>query len=202
MSINVSVGQLTSDRIIDVLRDAIETANIAPGRVTIEITESMVVTENQEVVELLRRISDLGVRLAIDDFGTGYASIANLRRLPIDVLKVDRQFVSEASTSREDLLAPILQIGEAFGLTTVAEGIETSGQIQRLRELGCQLGQGFLFSPPVPAATASELLVRQFSNTDAQSSEDRLCLQPSTIAASSRWIPGWWYSAPRSASGR
>lgn len=191
MAVNVSVGQLRSDRIVELLREEVAAAGIDPTRLTVEITESMVVTEDRAVVERLRAISDLGVRLAIDDFGTGYASIANLRRLPIDVLKIDRQFVAEADVPGENLLGPIVQIGNAFGLTTVAEGIETVAQLERLRELGYQLGQGYLFAPPVAARSAREMLLQQYGGDETQSSADRRRDQRSARTASSPWVPGW-----------
>ena len=162
MSINVSAEQLSTDAFVSALSEEIERSGIAPNRLTVEITESIVVTENAEVVDRIRQISALGVRVAIDDFGTGYASIANLRQLPIDTLKIDKQFVAEGTELDEGLLGPMLQIGHAFGLSIIAEGIETSEQRERLRQLGCPLGQGYLFSPPLPASSVHELLQRRF----------------------------------------
>ena len=109
--------------------------------------------QTDQVLEKLQEIKRLGVRLAIDDFGTGYSSLAYLRRFPIDILKVAKSFVEDIGESGEGeaLAKAILAMAENLSLDTVAEGIETPVQAERLRVLGCRLGQGFLFSPALPA---------------------------------------------------
>ncbi len=110
--------------------------------------------DSQAVIERLEDLKELGVQIAIDDFGTGYSSLNYLRRFPVDTLKIAKPFVEGIGTSpdQERLASAILRLGATLGLDTVAEGIEEPRQLERLRRLRCRYGQGFYFSPPVPAA--------------------------------------------------
>lgn len=160
MAINVSVGQLRSPGLLDSLREVIGDAGIDPRRIVLEITESMLISDTDTVVGLLHDMADLGVRIAIDDFGTGYASLANLQNLPLDVLKIDRTFVSgEFERDGAPLLSTILNIGSTLGLMTVGEGIENQDQLAMLRNGGCDIGQGYYLARPLPAAAVREMLV-------------------------------------------
>ena len=160
MAINVSVGQLRSPGLLDSLREVIGDAGIDPRRIVLEITESMLISDTDTVVGLLHDMADLGVRIAIDDFGTGYASLANLQNLPLDVLKIDRTFVSgEFERDGAPLLSTILNIGSTLGLMTVGEGIENQDQLAMLRNGGCDIGQGYYLARPLPAAAVHEMLV-------------------------------------------
>jgi EAL domain-containing protein (putative c-di-GMP-specific phosphodiesterase class I) len=109
----------------------------------------------------LRAVKDLGVRVAIDDFGTGYSSLSQLQKLPADVLKVDRELTrsgGDGDPEHAGLLTAVMEIGDTLGLRTVAEGIETPAQLRQLRALNYRYGQGYLFSPPVPAESVPDLL--------------------------------------------
>jgi EAL domain-containing protein (putative c-di-GMP-specific phosphodiesterase class I) len=110
----------------------------------------------------LRKLKELGLRLAIDDFGTGYSSLGYLRQFPVDVLKIDRAFVEDIAdgTEQSAVARAIIGLSDALHLTTVAEGIETAGQLRLLRALGCELGQGYYFSPPLVATAFAALLQR------------------------------------------
>jgi diguanylate cyclase (GGDEF)-like protein len=159
IAVNLSAKQLENPRFVAEVRQAIADFNVARGTLTLEITESAVMNTPPEVLEQLRR---LGVRVAVDDFGTGYSSLASLDRLPVDVLKIDRAFVARITDAGapSPLVATIVGLGEALGLETVAEGIETVAQLEAVRNLGCRLGQGFLLSEAVSADQAVELARR------------------------------------------
>lgn len=109
--------------------------------------------DTERSIETLRKLKDFGVTIAIDDFGTGYSSLSYLRRLPLDVLKIDRSFVQGIGTSAEDnaIVRAIISMAQSLGLSVTAEGIETAEQARLLREWSCQTGQGYLFSRPLPA---------------------------------------------------
>jgi EAL domain-containing protein (putative c-di-GMP-specific phosphodiesterase class I) len=131
----------------------------------LEMTESVLLTDTDENLTQLQRLKALGVTLAMDDFGTGYSSLAYLRRYPMDILKIDRSFVDKLCGDREDeaLVRTIVRLGRSLGMTTVAEGIETVGQLVTLRELGCDLAQGFYLSRPLPAVEAERVLAEGLS---------------------------------------
>jgi EAL domain-containing protein (putative c-di-GMP-specific phosphodiesterase class I) len=126
--------------------------SLAPGRLTLEITEDGVVGEPERPLPVLRRLHDLGVRLSIDDFGTGNSSLAHLRRLPVQEIKIDRSFVQGVATDPGDLAAvkTAIDLGRHFGLNVVAEGVESELTLTVLEEIGCDVCQGFLFSRPLP----------------------------------------------------
>jgi EAL domain-containing protein (putative c-di-GMP-specific phosphodiesterase class I) len=127
------------------------------------MTESMLVDDTEAMLARLAALKTIGVRLAIDDFGTGYSSLGYLERFPVDLLKIDKSFIDKlGGTSRESSLArAIVGLGRELGMRVVAEGIETAGQWSRLRALGCDLGQGYYLSRPVPAADVPEAVRRQ-----------------------------------------
>jgi EAL domain-containing protein (putative c-di-GMP-specific phosphodiesterase class I) len=126
----------------------------------LEITESVLMTDTEVAIGRLAALKRLGVRLAIDDFGTGYSSLNYLRRFPVDILKIAKPFVDEIGVNAEatQLAEAIIRLGKTLSLTIVAEGIELPEQRDRLRELHCDVGQGFLFSRPLPAGEAAALL--------------------------------------------
>jgi EAL domain-containing protein (putative c-di-GMP-specific phosphodiesterase class I) len=137
---------LACDGYDDWLLDEIETAGIAPDRVTIEITESTLLIDQEAVVERLRRLREAGVRVAVDDFGTGYASLAYLTRLPLDILKIDRGLVADIVTGERDriVVRTLIRLARELGLQVVVEGVESTSQLILLSEWGCDLYQGFL----------------------------------------------------------
>jgi EAL domain-containing protein (putative c-di-GMP-specific phosphodiesterase class I) len=153
VTVNLSGRQLVDGVIVDTVRKALEVSGLPARILVLEITETVVLHQLTDVVPHLRALKALGVRIAIDDFGIGAAPFDELRRLPIDALKVDRRFVHAAATSREDeaMVRAIGQLGRGLGLDVVAEGIETARHEAFARSAGCNGLQGYLYSPPVPA---------------------------------------------------
>ena len=127
---------------------------------TLELTESMLMGNIAASVSVLQQLRALGVLLVIDDFGTGYSSLSYLRQLPIDGLKIDKEFVDGIRSATDDslLVSSVIDLARSLGLTTTAEGVESQQQFDRLRSLGCDLVQGYLFGPPVPAMQLEPLL--------------------------------------------
>jgi diguanylate cyclase (GGDEF)-like protein/PAS domain S-box-containing protein len=154
ISVNVSARQLTNGDLVDVVADALTSSGIDPGRLCLEITESVLMEDVSSSIEALRALKSLGIRLAVDDFGTGYSSLSYLRRFPIDIVKIDRSFVADLSVdaAADAVVAAIVNLSHALGLTVVAEGVETHEQLVALRALRCDLAQGFYWSRPLPAA--------------------------------------------------
>jgi diguanylate cyclase (GGDEF)-like protein/PAS domain S-box-containing protein len=154
ISVNLSVRQLQSDSIISDVRCALEASGLPPSSLVLEITESVMLADTDFAVQRLGELKGLGVRLAMDDFGTGYSSLSYLSRFPVDILKMDRSFVG--SGENVALQSAIIALGASLELDVVAEGIELPEQEQSLHDLGCEIGQGFLFARPMPS---SELAV-------------------------------------------
>jgi diguanylate cyclase (GGDEF)-like protein/PAS domain S-box-containing protein len=148
ISVNLSVKQLQSESIIDDVRDALETTGLPPSALVLEITETVMMADTDLAVQRLHELKSLGVLLAMDDFGTGYSSLSYLSRFPVDILKMDRSFLS-SEHDESGLAAAIIALGNSLSLDVVAEGIELPEQINSLRDLGCELGQGFLFAKPM-----------------------------------------------------
>ena len=132
-------------------RTCIERTGIAPGRLVLEVTETLLVKDAVRGAETLQQLRDLGVQLALDDFGTGYSSLSYLRNLPLDTLKIAREFVEGLAFSDHDaaFVRLIVGLAKTVGLKVVAEGIETRAQLDMLREIGCDLGQGYYFAAPM-----------------------------------------------------
>jgi diguanylate cyclase (GGDEF)-like protein/PAS domain S-box-containing protein len=160
VSVNVSARQLHDPGFVDSVRGVLASSGLPPRALLLELTESILMGRNDRVQDDLRALKNLGVRLAIDDFGTGYSSLSYLRDLPIDVIKIDKSFVDGISRSGQELalLEGIVRITDTLGLSTIAEGIESTAQRDLLARIGCQFGQGFLFSKPLPADEAGRLL--------------------------------------------
>jgi diguanylate cyclase (GGDEF)-like protein/PAS domain S-box-containing protein len=158
MAVNVSGLQLDAS-FPDTVAEILRLTGMAPEHLVLEMTESMLI-DTSESVEVLTRLKALGVSLAIDDFGTGYSSLSYLHLYPVDVLKIDRSFVGRMRQSPDALamVEAILQLAKSLNLTTVAEGIEEMEDVDVLRGLGCQRGQGFLFARPMPAIEVNEML--------------------------------------------
>lgn len=154
ISINLSVKQLFHSDVTADVAAALADAELEPGALTLEITETVMMTDIDLAVQRLSELRALGVRLAMDDFGTGYSSLSYLSRFPIDILKMDRSLLAAgASPVTSGLASAVLGLGETFELEVVAEGIEFPEQSETLRHLGCELGQGFYFARPMDAAT-------------------------------------------------
>jgi diguanylate cyclase (GGDEF)-like protein len=160
VAVNVSAVQLERDRIVDVVRAALERSGFDPTLLVLEITETAIMRDVQSTLVRLNLLTRLGPGIAVDDFGTGYSSLAYLRQFPIDVLKIDQSFVSCIAESSESaaIVHTLVQLGKVLGLQTVAEGIENDDQLLRLRSEGVDIGQGFLFARPMDAAGAGRLL--------------------------------------------
>jgi EAL domain-containing protein (putative c-di-GMP-specific phosphodiesterase class I) len=150
MSVNVSARQLHHPDFLRHVTRALDSSALLPNLLTLELTESTLLSSDERVAQTLRTIKELGVVLALDDFGTGYASLSYLRQFPIDVVKIDRSFTAHVDTKDGDLvlLKGIIDLGHALELNLVAEGIETSQQHTIVRKLGCQQAQGFYFGRP------------------------------------------------------
>jgi diguanylate cyclase (GGDEF)-like protein/PAS domain S-box-containing protein len=163
ISVNISGRQLQEpDLVADILR-ALREAGLAPERLILEITETVMISDIELALIRLHELSGHGIRLAVDDFGSGYSSLNYIRRFPIDILKIDRAFITDLTKSAEvaALTKTILNLAHILGVTAVAEGIERLDQLEKLQELGCQLGQGYLFMKPLAAAAIeSEILTR------------------------------------------
>ena len=154
ISVNLSARELHHPDLVDEVVEALNGAELDPGALVLEITESMILHDDEAVAAKLDVLRGLGVRVALDDFGTGYSSLSHLQRLPVDQIKVDKSFVS----ADDDVVHAILQLGRTLRLETVAEGVETRVQAERLRTLGCQLAQGHYFGKPLTAAAFAGLL--------------------------------------------
>jgi EAL domain-containing protein (putative c-di-GMP-specific phosphodiesterase class I) len=160
MAINLSSRQLLNS---DLLADVINTLQITDLRgeaLKLEITESVLMSSIEQSVTVLNQLKGLGISLSIDDFGTGYSSLAYLQSLPLTSLKVDRSFVRDIESNRTsfDITSTIITLAHHLKLDIVAEGIETESQLKILRALGCEYGQGFLFSRPLDTPSASRLI--------------------------------------------
>jgi diguanylate cyclase (GGDEF)-like protein len=160
VSVNISGRQLQGPDLPNRLRAAVAAAGVDPSAVILEITESVLMQQTDSVLERLRELKAIGVRLAIDDFGTGYSSLSYLQRFPIDILKIARPFVEEvgAGADRSALARAIIGLGDTLKLDTIAEGIEMAEQRMALLGLGCTLGQGHLFSPALPPDAIDRIL--------------------------------------------
>ncbi|WP_236718169.1 bifunctional diguanylate cyclase/phosphodiesterase [Actinoplanes sp. TFC3] len=162
MAVNVSVRQFEFGDLSEMVAEVLAGTGMPAEQLCLEMTESVLLTDTDENLTQLHRLKALGVSLAMDDFGTGFSSLAYLRRYPMDILKIDRSFVDRLGGDREDeaLVRTIVQLGRSLGMVTVAEGIEHPAQLAALRELQCDLAQGYLLSRPVPAGEAEVLLER------------------------------------------
>jgi len=164
MSVNVSPAQFRDPNFVGMARRCILGYGIDPGRIELEVTESMALTDSEMVVETLHKMKSFGVSIAVDDFGSGYSSLGHLHRLPLNRLKIDRAFVSDlkAGSSGSTIAEMIVKLSRMLGLAVIAEGVETGDQLDALRGMGCQEVQGYYFSPPVPAGEFAQLLKKRF----------------------------------------
>ena len=160
LSVNLSARELLNPGIVEQVRDAVLTAGLDPASLCLEITESVLLDDAESCARSLRALDVLGVRIAVDDFGTGYSSLTYLKRLSVNLLKIDQSFVAglDATTSTRDraIVAGIVDLANAFGVTTVAEGVETAEQVAQLGALGCGLAQGYYFCRALAADDAAE----------------------------------------------
>jgi diguanylate cyclase (GGDEF)-like protein/PAS domain S-box-containing protein len=169
LSVNLSARQLAQPDLLVTVAGALEETGMPPDRLCLEITESAAMETGPTTLALLDELRALGVKLAIDDFGTGYSSLVHLRRFPVDLLKIDRTFVDGLGRTPQDasIAAAVISLAHALGLSVVAEGIETAAQLAVLADLGCDLGQGYLFARPEPADLAGALVGRRLDVGEA-----------------------------------
>lgn len=171
VSVNLSSKHFSRTGLVERIQDIIELSGIEPSSLKVEITESALMENVATAQRLLKELSHLGVRLAMDDFGTGYSSLSYLHRFPLDLIKIDRCFVDGIDVKKENLaiVKTIITLSEALNMTSVAEGVETQVQCDLVTRMGCQLGQGFLFSRPLSAAEATRWLgqtIAEFALSD------------------------------------
>ena len=161
--VNVAAAELANERLVDTLAEALKGYGVEPGRLVIEVTESGVIQGSDGALVAMRRLRELGVGVAIDDFGTGYSSLSRLAEFPIESLKIPKPFVDKLMGEDVDeaFVDAILRLGDSLGLAAVAEGIEHPAQAERLRQMGCRFGQGYLFGRPAPAEEVERLLYQE-----------------------------------------
>lgn len=166
IAVNVAPIQFRSANFVETVENSLKVSGLAPNRLELEITESMFMERSSEILGVLQRLKKMGVSIALDDFGTGFSGLGYLNTFPIDKIKIDRSFVSGLAdeTKSLELVRAAISIGQGMGLKTLAEGIETKEQLAILKALGCQQGQGYFFSPAMPAFKIASRLKLNKSN--------------------------------------
>jgi EAL domain-containing protein (putative c-di-GMP-specific phosphodiesterase class I) len=162
MSVNLSARQFEQANLVDLVDEILLETHLSPTLLELEVTESFLMADIQKSIGLLKQLQSRGITIALDDFGTGYSSLSYLKKLPVDILKIDQSFVKDLLTNRESALVTdaILAMAKGLHLQVTAEGIETQEQLAYLRRQGCHEGQGFYFSPPIPAEAMTHTLAR------------------------------------------
>src|SRR5258706_741825 len=160
MAINLSARQFLARGFLHLVTRVLADSGLDPTCLELEITETQVMRQTEGMISLLTRLSQMGIQMAIDDFGTGYSSLSYLKRLPIQKLKIDQSFVRDITVDPNDtaIVVAIINMAKSLDLDTIAEGVETAGQLALLRSKGCRVGQGYFFSPPVSAEQLYPLL--------------------------------------------
>jgi EAL domain-containing protein (putative c-di-GMP-specific phosphodiesterase class I) len=153
VAVNLSPAQFRSGTLVFEVVSALASSGLSPHRLDLEVTETIMLMDAEATLTTLHQLRELGVRISMDDFGTGYSSLSYLRKFPFDKIKIDQSFIRDLSDAEDTvaIVRAVTGLGESFGMTTTAEGVETEEQLQRLRAEGCTEVQGYLFSPPVPA---------------------------------------------------
>lgn len=164
VAINMPSKQLIQPDFLTVFEQALEKSGASPDAIEIEITERMLIDENADVLMKLEHLQHIGVKIAIDDFGTGYSCLSYLQHLPVDVLKIDRCFTEALKPGRQTIVSSTIELGHSLQLHVVAEGIETLEQLNLLKSLGCDVGQGYYLSRPQPAEEIAMLLTQVTMN--------------------------------------
>jgi diguanylate cyclase (GGDEF)-like protein len=172
--LNVAPAEFTNERLVETLSESLERHGVEPSRIVIEVTEAGVMQGSDAALAAMNRLRELGVGLSIDDFGTGYSSLSRLAEFPIQSLKIPKPFVDKLVGDEPDeaFVDAILRLGDSLGLSTVGEGIEQPEQAQRLRQLGCRFGQGYLFGRPASAEESARLLEERELARKAELSRD------------------------------
>jgi diguanylate cyclase (GGDEF)-like protein/PAS domain S-box-containing protein len=175
IAVNLSVRQLADPNLLADVRGVLNDTGLDPRLLTLEITESVVMNDVEEILPRLHALKDLGLRLAIDDFGTGYSSLAYLRRFPVDILKIDKTFIDAAAANAPgglSLIRAVVDLGRSLQLTTVAEGVEDATLLPELVKIGCHSVQGFHFFRPMPAGDLNVMLRQRFHSQGRRINED------------------------------
>jgi EAL domain-containing protein (putative c-di-GMP-specific phosphodiesterase class I) len=169
VAVNVSPIQLQCQTLAIKVASALANSGLKPGRLELEITEAVLIRDDEAALAILHQLRGIGVRIALDDFGTGYSSLSYLKRFPFDKIKIDRCFVNDldAAGGSSSIVQAVVNIASALDMTTVAEGVETEAQRALLRELGCTQMQGYLFSPPKPAAEVKQFFTARSTQAAA-----------------------------------
>jgi predicted signal transduction protein with EAL and GGDEF domain len=161
IAVNVSPKQLVNPTLVQVIASALGASGLSPRRLEVEITETALLTDNQEILATLTRLRKLGVRIAVDDFGIGFSSLNHLRRFRFDKVKIDRSFVESFAEGGNalDVVRAVALLARGLGIDTTAEGVETQAQLEGVKAEGCTEMQGFHFSRPLPASQIEQLYV-------------------------------------------
>jgi EAL domain-containing protein (putative c-di-GMP-specific phosphodiesterase class I) len=170
VSVNLSARQLDDDALVEHISDALQASGLDAGSLIVEITETALMRHAEATARRLQAVKALGVRIAVDDFGTGYSSLAYLQQFPVDCLKIDRRFTSAITTSPESkaLIGTLVQLGKDLGLKTLAEGVETTGQMDHLRGEHVNEAQGYLLARPLdPDVLEARLLAPTRSGAES-----------------------------------
>ena len=154
--------QFKNRRLVEVIMNSLATASLSPYRLELEITESVLLQDDDATLAMLHQMRGMGVRISMDDFGTGYSSLSYLRKFPFDKIKIDQSFIRDLSPGDDSIaiVRAVASLAASLNIATVAEGVETADQLGIARAEGCTEVQGYFFSPPVPAAKARELLAQ------------------------------------------
>jgi len=166
IAVNISAKEFAQADVVSQIGQVLSETGLAPENLTLELTETMTMRDEQRTTRILSELRKLGVRLCIDDFGTGYSSLSYLRRFALDILKIDRSFVTDMlnNSESEEIVKTILSLGRNLRMKVVAEGVETCEQMTLLKSLGCEFAQGYLFSRPLDSAAVARTLVTSEAN--------------------------------------
>jgi EAL domain-containing protein (putative c-di-GMP-specific phosphodiesterase class I) len=175
VAVNLSAAQFRNPTLALSVVNALNTSGLSPSRLELEITETVLLQDNQAVLEVLHQVRGLGVKISMDDFGTGYSSLSYLRSFPFDKIKIDQSFIRgvSAADGADFIIRAIIHLSRSLGMTSTAEGVETEEQLARLRAEGCDEVQGYLFSRPVPLLEVPGLLERWGAVTAGSSPSPR-----------------------------
>ena len=170
VSVNLSSVQFKNRTLVQMIMSALAASGLAPSRLELEITESILVQDSDSALDMLQSLRRLGVKIALDDFGTGYSSLSYLQSFPFDKIKIDRSFIKDLECGNQNALAivsAVVQLGSSLGMATTAEGVETADQLEIVRSRGCTEIQGYLLSPPKPAQQIMQFCTSRAASSDA-----------------------------------
>jgi diguanylate cyclase (GGDEF)-like protein len=172
VAVNVSPVQFKQKDLLIKVKSALEHSGLTPSRLEVEITENVLISETDAALQILLELKTLGVRVAMDDFGTGYSSLSYLRKFPFDKIKIDRSFINDLEQNEDDaaIVRAMVAMGQSLKMTTLAEGIESTGQLQRLLLEGCDQAQGFLLGRPMTRTQVQALILKAGETVDNKAS--------------------------------